>query len=162
MIIEKMTMRDKNISKISISSRKLDKIKVFKILELLDIDNMIMYIDDEYNDDFFKVLKRLGVDYLENFDTTFNGVFLRLDKEKYLKLFEYTKEQDILISNYIVKDNWRFYINVFTNEIFSGILSQDTDCILEIDDYEGIINVRFWKDKFNRKDLVNSLKEILR
>lgn len=161
MIIEKMTMRDKNISKISISSRKLDKIKVFKILELLDIDNMIMYIDDEYDDDFFKVLNKLNVDYIKNFDATFNGIFLRLDKEKYLKLFEYTKEQDILISNYIVKDNWRFYINVFTNEIFSGILSQDTDCILEIDDYEGIINVRFWKDKFNRKDLVNSLKEIL-
>lgn len=41
-------MKDKNISKISISSRKLDKSKAFKILEVLDIDDMIMYLDDEY------------------------------------------------------------------------------------------------------------------
>ena len=116
-------MKDKNISKISISSRKLNMIKAFKILELLNINNMIMYIDDEY---------------------------------------DYTKERDILISNHIVKDNWRFYINMFTDEIFSGILSSDTDCILEIDDYEKIVNVRFRKDKYNRKNLVNSLKEILR
>ncbi len=34
-------MEDKNISKISISFRKLDKSKVFKIFELLDIDDMI-------------------------------------------------------------------------------------------------------------------------
>ena len=84
-----------------------------------------------------------------------------LNKEKYLELYEYTEEQDILISNHIVKDDWRFYINIFTDEIFSGILSSDTDCILEIDDYEKIINVRFRKDKYNHKDLVNSLKEIL-
>ena len=87
---------------------------------------------------------------------------MKLDKEKYLKLYDYTKEQDILISNYIVKDDWRFYINMFTDEIFSGILSSDTDCILEIDDYEKIINVRFRKDKYIRKNLVTSLKEILR
>ena len=121
---------------------------------------MIMYIDDEYDDDFFKVLNRLNVDYLYYFDITFKGVFLRLNKEKYLELYEYTEEQDILISNHIVKDDWRFYINIFTDEIFSGILSSDTDCILEIDDYEKIINVRFRKDKYNHKDLVNSLKEI--
>lgn len=136
-------------------------IKAFKILELLNINNMIMYIDDEYDDEFFKVLNSLNIDYLYNFDTTFKGVFLKLDKEKYLKLYDYTKEQDILISNYIVKDDWRFYINMFTDEIFSGILSSDTDCILEIDDYEKIVNVRFRKDKYNRKNLVNSLKEIL-
>lgn len=41
-------MEDKNNSKISISSRKLNKSKAFKILELLDIDDMIMYLDDEY------------------------------------------------------------------------------------------------------------------
>lgn len=151
----------KNFSKISISSRKLNMIKAFKILELLNINNMIMYIDDEYDDEFFKVLNSLNIDYLYNFDTTFKGVFLKLDKEKYLKLYDYTKEQDILISNHIVKDDWRFYINMFTDEIFSGILSSDTDCILEIDDYEKIVNVRFRKDKYNRKNLVNSLKEIL-
>ena len=128
---------------------------------MLDIDDMIMYLDDEYDDDFFKVLNRLNVDYLYYFDITFKGVFLRLNKEKYLELYEYTEEQDILISNHIVKDDWRFYINIFTDEIFSGILSSDTDCILEIDDYEKIINVRFRKDKYNHKDLVNSLKEIL-
>lgn len=136
-------------------------IKAFKILELLDIDDMIMYIDDVYDDDFFKVLNRLNVDYLYYFDMTFKGVFLRLNKEKYLELYDYTKEQDILISNHIVKDDWRFYINMFTDEIFSGILSYGTDCILEIDDYEKIINVLFRKDKYNHKDLVNSLKEIL-
>lgn len=136
-------------------------IKAFKILELLNINNMIMYIDDEYDDEFFKVLNSLNIDYLYNLDTTFKGVFLKLDKEKYLKLYDYTKEQDILISNHIVKDDWRFYINMFTDEIFSGILSSDTDCILEIDDYEKIVNVRFRKDKYNRKNLVNSLKEIL-
>lgn len=151
----------KNFSKISISSRKLNMIKAFKILELLNINNMIMYLDDEYDDEFFKVLNSLNIDYLYNFDTTFKGVFLKLDKEKYLKLYDYTKEQDILISNHIVKDDWRFYINMFTDEIFSGILSSDTDCILEIDDYEKIVNVRFRKDKYNRKNLVNSLKEIL-
>ena len=151
----------KNFSKISISSRKLNMIKAFKILELLNINNMIMYIDDEYDDEFFKVLNSLNIDYLYNFDTTFKGVFLKLDKEKYLKLYDYTKEQDILISNHIVKDDWRFYINMFTDEIFSGILSSDTDCILEIDDYEKIVNVRFRKDKYNRKNLVNSLKKIL-
>lgn len=151
----------KNFSKISISSRKLNMVKAFKILELLNINNMIMYIDDEYDDEFFKVLNSLNIDYLYNFDTTFKGVFLKLDKEKYLKLYDYTKEQDILISNHIVKDDWRFYINMFTDEIFSGILSSDTDCILEIDDYEKIVNVRFRKDKYNRKNLVNSLKEIL-
>lgn len=151
----------KNFSKISISSRKLNMIKAFKILELLNINNMIMYIDDEYDDEFFKVLNSLNIDYLYNFDTTFKGVFLKLDKEKYLKLYDYTKEQDILISNHIVKDDWRFYINMFTDEILSGILSSDTDCILEIDDYEKIVNVRFRKDKYNRKNLVNSLKEIL-
>lgn len=151
----------KNFFKISISSRKLNMIKAFKILELLNINNMIMYIDDEYDDEFFKVLNSLNIDYLYNFDTTFKGVFLKLDKEKYLKLYDYTKEQDILISNHIVKDDWRFYINMFTDEIISGILSSDTDCILEIDDYEKIVNVRFRKDKYNRKNLVNSLKEIL-
>lgn len=41
-------MEDKNNSKISISFRKLNKSKAFKILELLDIDDMIMYLDDEY------------------------------------------------------------------------------------------------------------------
>lgn len=41
-------MKDKNISKISISSRKLNKSKAFKILELPDIDDMIIYLDDEY------------------------------------------------------------------------------------------------------------------
>ncbi len=48
-------MKDKNISKISISSRKLDKSKAFKILEVLDIDDMIMYLDDEY-----ELLKKSG------------------------------------------------------------------------------------------------------
>lgn len=41
-------MEDKNNSKISIPSRKLNKSKAFKILELPDIDDMIMYLDDEY------------------------------------------------------------------------------------------------------------------
>ena len=41
-------MKDKNISKISISSRKLNKSKAFKILEWPDIDDMIIYLDDEY------------------------------------------------------------------------------------------------------------------
>ena len=76
----------KNFSKISISSRKLNMIKAFKILELLNINNMIMYIDDEYDDEFFKVLNSLNIDYLYNFDTTFKGVFLKLDKEKYLNM----------------------------------------------------------------------------
>lgn len=49
-------MKDKNISKISISSRKLDKSKAFKILEVLDIDDMIMYLDDEY-----ELLKKIEV-----------------------------------------------------------------------------------------------------
>lgn len=46
-------MKDKNISKISISSR--DKSKAFKIFELLDIEDMIMYLDDEY-----ELLKKSG------------------------------------------------------------------------------------------------------
>ena len=53
----------KNFSKISISSRKLNMIKAFKILELLNINNMIMYIDDEYDDEFFKVLNSLNIDF---------------------------------------------------------------------------------------------------
>lgn len=48
---------------------------------MLDIDDMIMYLDDKYDDDFFKVLNRLNVDYLYYFDITFKGVFLRLNKE---------------------------------------------------------------------------------
>ena len=49
-------MEDKNNSKISISSRKLNKSKAFKILELPDIDDMIMYLDDEY-----ELLKKIEV-----------------------------------------------------------------------------------------------------
>lgn len=66
-------MKDKNISKISISSRKLDKSKAFKILELLDIDDMIMYIDEEY-----ELLKKIEVKFPTD-DYEFRRIYIVKD-----------------------------------------------------------------------------------
>ncbi len=152
---------NKNISRISLYYNQINKDKVAKIFELLNIDNIICYIDDEFDKDSLKVLNNLHIDYIQNFNDTFNRIFLKLNKEKLLKIYDYMQERDVLISSTIIKDNWQAYLNTFANEICLSMLSHDTNCILEIDDYEKTLSVQFRKEKYNSKELAKNLKNIL-
>lgn len=158
----KLIKKDRNISKISLNYNLIDKDKINKILTLLNIDKMVCYIDDEFNKNFYEILNNLGISYIEKFNDTFNQIFLKLDKETYLKLYDYMQEKDILISSTMIKDNWQFYLNIFTKEVCLGMLSYDTNCILEIDDYEKVISVQFRKEEYNSKELIKKIKSILR
>lgn len=102
---------NKNISRISLYYNQINKDKVAKIFELLNIDNIICYIDDEFDKDSLKVLNNLHIDYIQNFNDTFNRIFLKLNKEKLLKIYDYMQERDVLISSTIIKDNWQAYLN---------------------------------------------------
>ena len=157
----KKTEKGKNISKLSFYYKKIDKDKVSKIFEILNIDNMVVYVDGENNNNFIETLNKLQIGYVENFNATFNQIFLKLDKETYLKLYDYMQENDVLISSTMIKDNWQFYLNIFTKEVCLGMLSYDTNCILEIDDYEKAISVQFRKEVYNPKELMKNLKNIL-
>lgn len=158
----KKTKKGKNISKLSFYYNKIDKDKVSKIFEILNIDNMVVYVDGENDNNFIETLNKLQIGYVENFNATFNQIFLKLDKETYLKLYDYMQEKDILISSTMIKDNWQFYLNIFTKEVCLGMLSYDTNCILEIDDYEKVISVQFRKEEYNSKELIKNIKSILR
>ena len=122
---------------------------------------MVVYVDGENNNNFIETLNKLQIGYVENFNATFNQIFLKLDKETYLKLYDYMQENDVLISSTMIKDNWQFYLNIFTKEVCLGMLSYDTNCILEIDDYEKAISVQFRKEVYNPKELIKNLKNIL-
>lgn len=80
----------------------------------------------------------------------------------YLKLYDYMQERDVLISSINLKDDWQSYLSIFTNEVCLGILGNDTNCILEIDDYEKVISVQFRKEEYNSKELIKNVKSILR
>ena len=110
----------------------------------------------------YEILNNLGISYIEKFNDIFNQIFLKLDKKMYLKLCDYMQEKDILISSTMIKDNWQFYLNIFTKEVCLGMLSYDTNCILEIDDYEKVISVQFRKKEYNSKELIKNIKSILR
>lgn len=158
----KLLKKDRNISKISLNYNQIDKDKINKILTLLNIDKMVCYIDDEFNKNFYEILNNLGISYIEKFNDIFNQIFLKLDKKMYLKLYDYMPERDVLISSTMIKDNWQFYLNIFTKEVCLGMLSYDTNCILEIDDYEKVISVQFRKEEYNSKELIKNIKSILR
>ena len=158
----KLLKKDRNISKISLNYNQIDKDKINKILTLLNIDKMVCYIDDEFNKNFYEILNNLGISYIEKFNDIFNQIFLKLDKKMYLKLYGYMQERDVLISSINLKEDWQSYLSIFTNEVCLGMLSYDTNCILEIDDYEKVISVQFRKEEYNSKELIKNVKSILR
>ena len=123
---------------------------------------MVCYIDDEFNKNFYEILNNWGISYIEKFNDTFKQIFLKLDKEMYLKLYDYMQERDVLLSSINFKEDWQSYLNIFTNEVCLRILSNGTNCILEIDDYEKVISVQFRKEEYNSKELIKNIKNILR